>query len=141
MMHKIISISIFCIFLISASSARAEEAKDGINFTKNDDRVLIFAPHPDDETIGTAGVIEKALKQDAKVRVVCYTNGDSNELSFIVYEKRLTFRKGEFLHMGEVRRRETMRAMVSLGVKPEDVIFLGYPDLARWRYLLNTGGK
>jgi LmbE family N-acetylglucosaminyl deacetylase len=126
-MHKIISASIFCIFLISASLAAAEEAKDRVNCTKND-RVLILAPHPDDEAIGTAGVIERALKQDAKVRVVCYTNGDSNELSFIVYEKRLTFRKGEFLYMGEVRRRETVRAMVSLGVNPEDIIFLGYPD-------------
>ena len=140
MMHKIISVSIFCIFLISASSARAEDAKDGINFTKND-RVLILAPHPDDETIGTAGVIEKALKQDAKVRVVCYTNGDSNELSFIVYEKRLTFRKGEFLHMGEVRRKETMRAMVSLGVKPEDIIFLGYPDFGTLEIFTKYWGK
>ena len=126
-MHKIISANIFCIFLISVSLACAEDLKSTIDFTKND-RVLIFAPHPDDEAIGTCGVIQKALKQNAKVRVVCYTNGDSNEPAFIVYEKRITFKKGEFLHMGEVRRKETMRAMVSLGVKPEDIIFLGYPD-------------
>ena len=126
-MRKIVFIIIFCIPLISYAYAFAEDSEDVIDFTK-DDRVLILAPHPDDEVIGTCGVIQKALKQNARVKVVCYTNGDSNELSFIVYEKRLTFKKKEFLHMGEVRRKETMRAMVSLGVNPADIIFLGYPD-------------
>ena len=126
-MRRIAFIIIFCIPLISHAHAFAEDSKDVIDFTK-DDRVLILAPHPDDEVIGTCGVIQKALKQNARVKVVCYTNGDSNELSFIVYEKRLTFKKREFLHMGEVRRKETMRAMVSLGVNPADIIFLGYPD-------------
>ena len=114
-------VSVLCVSLY------AEESENAIGFN-SEDRVLILAPHPDDETIGAAGVIQKALKQNAKIKVVCYTNGDSNQLAFIVYEKRLTFRKGEFLHMGEVRRRETMRAMVSLGINPENIIFLGYPD-------------
>ena len=126
-MCRIIFIIIFFIPLASYSYASAEDLIGTIDFTK-DDRVLILAPHPDDETIGTCGVIQKALKQNAKVKIVCYTNGDNNELAFIVYEKRLTFKKGEFLHMGEVRRKETMRAMVSLGVNPADIIFLGYPD-------------
>jgi len=93
-----------------------------------DDRVLIFAPHPDDESIGAGGVIQKALKAGAAVKIVCFTNGDHNELAFIVYEKRLTFRKREFIHMGELRTKETIRAMQSLGLKAEDVVFLGYPD-------------
>lgn len=126
-MRRIISIMIFSIFFGLRLSVFAEETLNEINFSEND-RILILAPHPDDEAIGVCSVIEKALKKNAKVKIVCYTNGDSNELSFIVYEKRITFRKGEFLHMGEVRRRETMRAMVFLGVKPEDIIFLGYPD-------------
>jgi LmbE family N-acetylglucosaminyl deacetylase len=126
-MHIAVFIIIFYLLLVPHFSASAEDAESAIILTKND-RVLILAPHPDDETIGTCGVIQKALKQKAKVRVVCYTNGDNNEPAFIVYEKRITFKKGEFLHMGEVRRRETMRAMASLGLKSEDVIFLGYPD-------------
>jgi LmbE family N-acetylglucosaminyl deacetylase len=96
-------------------------------FTKND-RVLILAPHPDDETLGSCGVLQRAREAGAKAQVVCYTNGDHNELAFIVYEKRFTFRTGEFLHMGEVRRSETIKALSSLGLQPEDMIFLGYPD-------------
>ncbi|MFH0827782.1 MAG: PIG-L family deacetylase [Candidatus Omnitrophota bacterium] len=93
-----------------------------------DDRVLILAPHPDDETLGAGGVIQRARSAGARVRVVCYTNGDHNELAFIVYEKRLTFRTGEFLHMGSLRRKETIEAMASLGIPREDMIFMGYPD-------------
>ena len=103
-------------------------AQDPIpGFTAND-RVLIVAPHPDDETLGTGGVIQRALKSGAQVRIVWLTNGDSNELAFIVYEKRLTFRKVEFLHMGEVRRKEAVLAMKALGVPETNLTFLGYPD-------------
>jgi len=102
-------------------------ADDTISFNESD-RVIVFAPHPDDEAIGTAGVIQRAIKAKAKVKVVCFTNGDNNELAFIVYEKRLTFKKKEFIHMGEVRRSETINAMKSLGLKDNDLVFLGYPD-------------
>ena len=139
-MRRIISIIIFCIFLVSCFTAAAEAEKGCVNFTKND-RVLILVPHPDDETIGACGAIQNALKKNAKLKVVCYTNGDSNELAFIVYEKRITFRKGEFLHMGEVRRKETVRAMVSLGLKQTDLIFLGYPDFGTPEIFTKYWGK
>jgi len=95
---------------------------------KAEDRILILAPHPDDEAIGCAGIIQQALKTGAQVRVVYLTNGDHNEFAFIVYEKRITLRKGEFIHMGEVRRKEAIKAMKLLGLNENDLIFLGYPD-------------
>ena len=100
----------------------------GIEPFQKSDRILILAPHPDDEAIGCAGIIQRALGQQAKVHVVYLTNGDNNELSFIVYEKRLTFRKGEFIHMGKVRRKEATNAMKFLGLSEGDLTFLGYPD-------------
>lgn len=100
------------------------------------DRVMVLAPHPDDEAIGAGGVLQKAVKAGAKVKVVCFTNGDANQLAFMVYEKRLTFRKGEFFHMGQVRKRETISAMRSLGIAPSDIIFLGYPDFGTMAILL-----
>ena len=113
------------------SEAPPEQKKININNLepfKKDDRILIFAPHPDDETIGCAGIIQNALDVQAKVRVAYLTNGDHNELAFIVYEKRLVFRKGAFIHMGETRKKEAIKAMGSLGLKKDDLIFLGYPD-------------
>ncbi|MCX5657256.1 MAG: PIG-L family deacetylase [Candidatus Omnitrophica bacterium] len=106
-----------------------------------DDKVLILAPHPDDEAIGTGGVIQRALKVGAKVKVCCFTNGDHNEVAFIVYEKRFTIRQREFIHMGEVRRKETIKALTFLGLNREDIIFLGYPDFGTMEILTKYWGN
>lgn len=95
---------------------------------KKGERVLILAPHPDDEVIGCAGVIQQALKAGAKVKIIYLTNGDHNELAFIVYEKRITIRQGEFVHMGQVRQKEAIKAMKFLGLSENDLVFLGYLD-------------
>ncbi|MFH1198757.1 MAG: PIG-L family deacetylase [Candidatus Omnitrophota bacterium] len=92
------------------------------------DRILIMAPHPDDEAIACAGVIQQALKKRAAVKVLYLTNGDRNEFAFIVYEKRLVFRQGEFIHMGIKRMEESKKAMRLLGLSDKDLVFLGYPD-------------
>lgn len=93
-----------------------------------EDRILVLAPHPDDEIIGCAGVIQKAVAAGAHVRIAYLTNGDANQLAFIVYEKRLTFMPGEFVHMGEVRRKEATAAAKVLGLAADNLIFFGYPD-------------
>ncbi|MFA6384907.1 MAG: PIG-L family deacetylase, partial [Candidatus Omnitrophota bacterium] len=123
-----------CVFHLCVLSSRAWAQSALPEFNK-DDRVLVLAPHPDDECIATAGVIQRALGSGAKVKVVCYTNGDNNEFAFIVYEKRLTFRKSEFLHMGAVRGKETMAAMNFLGVGEQDVNYMGYPDFGTMEIL------
>jgi LmbE family N-acetylglucosaminyl deacetylase len=127
-MRKKLFLSVFTfIFVFMPFWAVAGDIPPIPEFTK-EDRVLILAPHPDDETLGCGGVIQQARDAGARVKVVCYTNGDHNELAFIVYEKRFTFRTGEFLYMGEVRRSETVKAMSSLGLPGQDIVFLGYPD-------------
>ncbi|HNX81051.1 MAG TPA: PIG-L family deacetylase [Candidatus Omnitrophota bacterium] len=93
-----------------------------------EDRILILAPHPDDEVIGCSGVIQKAVAAGASVRIAYLTNGDANQLAFIVYEKRLTFLPGEFVHMGEVRRKEATAAAQILGLNADNLTFFGYPD-------------
>lgn len=108
---------------------------------KKNERVLILVPHPDDETIACAGVIQHALKAGAKVKVIYLTNGDHNELSFIVYEKRITVRQGEFVHMGKVRQKEAINAMKFLGLSENDLVFLGYPDFGTFAIFSRYWGK
>jgi len=118
-----------CVFMFSAAPAQ----KDLPNiptlgqFSKSD-RVLILAPHPDDEVLGCAGIIQEALKAGSQVRVTYLTNGEHNQFAFIVYEKRITLRQNEFVHLGEVRRSESVKSMKSLGLEEDKLTFLGYPD-------------
>ncbi|MDD5155395.1 MAG: PIG-L family deacetylase [Candidatus Omnitrophica bacterium] len=133
----LLTILVFAFGCAWADSASKEPVIPDIEPIQKKDRILILAPHPDDEAIGCAGIIQEALRQGAKVKVVYLTNGDSNQLAFIVYEKRLTFKKGEFIHMGEVRREEAIAAMQSLGLDKGDLTFLGYPDFGTFAIFMN----
>jgi LmbE family N-acetylglucosaminyl deacetylase len=74
------------------------------------DRVLIVAPHPDDETITTAGIIKYCTDNKIPVKVVIMTDGDS------------------YHSLAATRYNETQNATRILGLTPENVIFMGYPD-------------
>jgi LmbE family N-acetylglucosaminyl deacetylase len=110
------------------SSQRADVASPRTLALKPDDRVIIFSPHPDDESLGCAGVIQQALAMKLPVRVVWLTYGDNNELSFILYRKHLVIEPSAERAMGEVRHDEAVAAMKALGVPEEELAFLGYPD-------------
>jgi LmbE family N-acetylglucosaminyl deacetylase len=93
-----------------------------------DDRILVLVPHPDDDILSTAGTIQQALEMGLPVKVVFFTNGDYNETSFALYRKEITLSSTDALRLGETRREEALAAQGILGVKPEQVVFLGYPD-------------
>ena len=99
------------------------------SYINKKDRILILAPHPDDEAIGAAGIIQKAMDLKVPTKVVYLTNGDNNELAFLVYEKKPILTRSGLMRMGELRRQEAVQAMNFLGLKDGQLIFLGYPDL------------
>ena len=72
-------------------------------------KVIVFSPHPDDETIATGGYIAQAIQQGAEVRIVLVTNGNK--------------------HGNEATRyAEFKKATAILGVNPDDLVFMGLPD-------------
>lgn len=92
-----------------------------------DERLLILAPHPDDETLGTGGLIAQARRLNIPVRVVFLTNGDGSGSTQIGE----TLRRGKrqtFLELAAMRQGEATAALQNLGVAPEDIVFLGFPD-------------
>lgn len=95
---------------------------------KPDDRILVLVPHPDDDILSNAGLIQQALELGLQIKVVLLTVGDYNETSFALYRKEITLDSTEALRLGETRREEALAAQGILGVKPEQVTFLGYPD-------------
>ena len=69
------------------------------------DRILVLAPHPDDESLACGGVIQRALNSGLPVHVLFLTLGDNNEWSFMVYRKRPELSPSQVRSMGEVRQR------------------------------------
>ena len=101
-----------------------------------DDRILVLAPHPDDEVLGCAGIVQEAVKQRLPVHIGFFTYGDDNEKSFLVYRKHPVWRPGAVRRMGLIRHEEALAAARVLGLAPEQLSFLGYPDgggLEIWR--------
>jgi LmbE family N-acetylglucosaminyl deacetylase len=92
------------------------------------DRILILAPHEDDETLGCGGLIQQAAAAGAAVRVVYLTCGDHNQLAFMVYRKRPWLSPRVNRSMGEIRINEAIEAMASFGIPARQLVFLGYPD-------------
>jgi LmbE family N-acetylglucosaminyl deacetylase len=95
---------------------------------QENDRLLILVPHPDDDILSTSGMIQQALAKGLPVKVVFFTNGDYNETSFALYRKEITLDQTDTLRLGETRREEALAAQGILGVTPEQITFLGYPD-------------
>jgi LmbE family N-acetylglucosaminyl deacetylase len=105
------------------------------------DKILILAPHPDDEAISSSGVIQEAIKVGAKVKIVYLTNGEYNQESFLFYEKRPLILRSQFLELGKIRMSEAENAMAVLGLKKDDLIFLGYPDFGTMDILVEHWDK
>lgn len=94
------------------------------------DKVMVIAPHPDDETLNCGGIIQRTKKMGIPLRIIYLTYGDANEWSFITHNRwRLpTIRPSSVKKMGMIRYREAIRACEILGVSESEIFFLGYPD-------------
>ena len=92
------------------------------------DRVIVFAPHCDDETLGCGGMLANAVANGARVRVVLVTNGDGYRLAISRAYKTLRITPKRCIEFAGKRQQETLRALSILGVNKRQVTFLGYPD-------------
>jgi LmbE family N-acetylglucosaminyl deacetylase len=90
------------------------------------DSILVIVSHPDDEILGTEGYIYRALRNGSSLKIVFITNGDGNRFSTAISEKGLS--SEDFIKMGKIRMRESLKAASILGLKTEQLIFLGFPD-------------
>lgn len=98
-------------------------------------RLMVFAPHCDDETLGNAGLIQAVREAGGTVRTVIFTNGDGFPAAVERETRRLRVTAADYVHFGELRQQESRNAMESLGVEKGGTLFLGYPDgglLALW---------
>ncbi len=78
---------------------------------------LVFAPHPDDETLGCGGTIKKRTDSGGHVRVAFMTDGSASHT-----------RHFGGAELRKMRAHEALRATSELGLREKDVHFLGFPD-------------
>ncbi|HMK53371.1 MAG TPA: PIG-L family deacetylase [Methanobacteriaceae archaeon] len=92
------------------------------------DRILIFAPHPDDETLGTAGIIQRAKEKNATILVVSMTDGSGSHGKDMFKNFLASSNSTANETLPELRHRELIAAVSALGLNQSEIIFLGYPD-------------
>jgi LmbE family N-acetylglucosaminyl deacetylase len=97
-----------------------------------DERLLVVAPHPDDETLGAGGLVQRVLERGGTVRVVLMTAGDGF-VEAVVHDTGLPRpRPAQYVSYGERRLREARAAMRALAEHSgEDRLrlqILGFPD-------------
>ncbi len=92
------------------------------------ERLLVVAPHPDDETIAAAGLIQQVLVAGGSVRVVLVTAGDGYQDAVRSITPDIPPQPHEYVAYGERRISETEASAEALGSGRIDVELLGFPD-------------
>ena len=80
--------------------------------------ILVFTPHPDDETFAMGGSLALLAKNDNNIHVVIYTNDNKGSLDLTMTRERLA----------RIRRAEEERSCEILGIDIENIHWLGYED-------------
>ena len=91
-------------------------------------KVIVFSPHPDDETIAAGGLIQRVVEQDGRVYVVFMTNGDGYVDGVKCKLRRTRTSFADFIQYGKKRQGEAVHALTALGLHSSDALFLGFPD-------------
>ena len=92
------------------------------------ERLLVIAPHPDDETIGAGGLIQRVLQRGGTARIVLVTAGDGY-VEAVVHATGLPRpRPSNYIAYGEQRLRESRAAVRRLADEQVRVQVLGFPD-------------
>jgi LmbE family N-acetylglucosaminyl deacetylase len=91
-------------------------------------RVLIVAPHPDDEVLGAAGLIQRVVEGNGSVRVVFMTSGDGFAAGVTLETHRSHPSAGDYRWYAQRREKEAVRSLATIGVRRDQIVFLGFPD-------------
>lgn len=104
------------------------------------DRVLVFAPHPDDEAVGVGGLLALAAERGCATRVVFMTSGENNPWAQRASERRLVVLPRDRARFGLRRQQEALASLQRLGHEEHTAAFLGYPDQGLTDVLLHRYG-
>jgi LmbE family N-acetylglucosaminyl deacetylase len=90
--------------------------------------LLVVAPHPDDESLGAAGLMQRVRKLHGRVTVAYLTSGDGYLDGVELETNNLKPRPEDFVDYGEMRLKEALRALHAMPVRAKHLLIFGFPD-------------
>lgn len=124
----ILAIIVSYVMNLKTTFANFTEKKPVPEYDNPGQRILVIVPHPDDESLGMAGVIQRAVELKEPIKVVIATDGESYKKAAALYSGHNDPTSSDFYKLGLQRQRESIAAMAELGLPKDDVIFLGFAD-------------
>jgi LmbE family N-acetylglucosaminyl deacetylase len=128
MLQVLLMLFFFAATALFPAGARSGETPAVEPLISHATRLMVFSPHPDDETLGAGGLIQRVLKSGGKVKVVFMTSGDGFPEGVEMEDHIAIPTAGDFRRYGVLRRAEALKATATLGLKSHNVVFLGFPD-------------
>lgn len=89
----------------------------------DDNLVMVFSPHPDDDVIACGGTISARVRAGARVIIVYSTDGSMSHAAVLNIPEDPSPQE-----LIKIRQAEATAAAGVLGVAPADLHFLGFPD-------------
>lgn len=99
--------------ILASNLSAAERLENYTNKT-----VLVFTPHPDDDTFAVGGTMALLARQKNRVIVVIYTNDNKGS-----YDQDMTSEK-----LARIRKAEEEASCAVLGIPKDNIIWLGHND-------------
>jgi LmbE family N-acetylglucosaminyl deacetylase len=104
-------------------------------------RVMVVAPHPDDEVLAVGGLICTTCEAGAAICIIFLTSGDNNPWPQRAIERRWRIGETDRLRWGTRRHKEALQALAALNVSENAVCFLNYPDQGFTAMLMRADEK
>ena len=92
-------------------------------------RLLVVAPHPDDETIAVGLLIQQVQAAGGEVQILLLTAGDNNPWPQRWLERRVQIRSADRQRWGRRRHAEILQALQLLKLPRSALQALGWPDM------------
>ena len=92
---------------------------DKNNLHKDIGKLLVLAPHPDDESLGCGGLINMLCNSNVEVYIIFITDGSASHPDSIEFPS---------VKLAEIRKGEATSACLALGVKPDHILFFREKD-------------
>jgi len=124
----LLSFGIYHLYVYFQEKPEIRVSLPGLSIVPSQTRLLVIAPHCDDETLGCAGTIQEVVAAGGQVMVITMTNGDGFTLAVEEQFHQLFLTSDDYIQSGYARQSEFLRALHRLSVDEKQSVFLGYPD-------------